>query len=248
MAAREQSKLSHQTAKRYYDRQTNIEQFKKEDLVYLHDPTYRRGKAKKFSYQFKGPYEIESKISPLIYRIRTKEGLSTVVHINRLKRAHAQVQVPTTVSTDSSRAPPEQEKSKSNKKKENYSQEIPLGAGARIPVDDESSDDSEDAESQIANNVNSGRQGHNDPEWEPNSSHSRQESHSNSSPKEVAYQPRSRPVYGPGQEVPHAVTLGATPHLYDKPENATVVTTPQSAGDSQSILEKVSPYNLRKRV
>jgi hypothetical protein len=88
--AGQHSKLSHQTAKRYYDRQTKLEQFKKGDLVYLRDPTHKRGKAKKFSYQFKGPFEIECKISPLIYRIRTGEGMSTVVHINRLKRAYGQ--------------------------------------------------------------------------------------------------------------------------------------------------------------
>jgi hypothetical protein len=51
--AGQHSKLSHQTAKRYYDRQTKLEQFKKDDLVYLHEPTHKRGKAKKFSYQFK---------------------------------------------------------------------------------------------------------------------------------------------------------------------------------------------------
>jgi hypothetical protein len=67
-----------------------LEQFKTGDLVCLHDPTHKRGKAKKFSYQYNGPFEIESKISPLIYRVRTGEGMSTVVHVNRLKRAYGQ--------------------------------------------------------------------------------------------------------------------------------------------------------------
>jgi hypothetical protein len=89
----------------------------------------------------------------------------TVVHINRLKRAQTPVPettTPTTVSTDSSRVQQKQ-KCKRNEE-EDCSQEIPLRAGARIPVDDENSDDSEDIESQIANNVNSGRQSQDDPE------------------------------------------------------------------------------------
>jgi hypothetical protein len=58
------SKLSHETAKRYYDRQTKPERFKKGDFLYVHDPIYKRGKAKKFSNQYKGPFEIEQRISP----------------------------------------------------------------------------------------------------------------------------------------------------------------------------------------
>jgi len=41
--ARSQSKLSHETAKRYYDRRTELEQFSKGTLVYMYDPTYKRG-------------------------------------------------------------------------------------------------------------------------------------------------------------------------------------------------------------
>jgi len=66
-AAGQQSKQSHETAKRYYDRKTKLEQFKKGDFVYVHDPIHKRGKARKFSYQYKGPYEIEEKISPLTH-------------------------------------------------------------------------------------------------------------------------------------------------------------------------------------
>ena len=43
------SKLSHETAKGYYDRQTKLEQFDKGDFVYVHDPIHKRGKARKFS-------------------------------------------------------------------------------------------------------------------------------------------------------------------------------------------------------
>jgi transposase InsO family protein len=70
MAAGQQSKKSHETAKRYYDQNARLEQFHRGDFVYVHDPTHRRGKAKKFTYQYKGPFEIEQKISSLIYKVR----------------------------------------------------------------------------------------------------------------------------------------------------------------------------------
>ena len=41
-----------------------------------------------FECQYKGPYEVEAKVSPLIYRIRKGDGSLAAVHINRLKRAH----------------------------------------------------------------------------------------------------------------------------------------------------------------
>jgi len=44
--AGQQSKMSHDTAKRYYDRYTKVEQFKKGDYVYVHNPVHKRGKAK----------------------------------------------------------------------------------------------------------------------------------------------------------------------------------------------------------
>jgi hypothetical protein len=85
-AASQQSKMSHDTAKWYYDRQTKLEQFKKGDFVYIHDPIHKRGKAKKFSYQYRGPFEIEQKVSPLIYKVQLADGTFTIVHVNRLKR------------------------------------------------------------------------------------------------------------------------------------------------------------------
>jgi hypothetical protein len=86
-AAGKQSKQSHETAKLYYDRKTKLEQFKKGDLVYVHDLIHKRGKARKFSNQYKGPYEIEEKISPLIYKVRIEDGTSVILHVNRLKKA-----------------------------------------------------------------------------------------------------------------------------------------------------------------
>jgi hypothetical protein len=90
--AGQQSKLSHDTAKRNYDRQAKLEQFSKGDFVYIHDPTYKRGKAKKFSYEYRRPFEIDQKIFPLIYKIRLADGTSIIIHVNRLKRAHKQIE------------------------------------------------------------------------------------------------------------------------------------------------------------
>jgi transposase InsO family protein len=86
-AAGQQSKQSHEIAKRYYDRRTKLEQFKKGEFVYVYDPIHKRGKARMFSYQYNGPYEIEEKISPLIYKVRLDDGTSVILHINRLKKA-----------------------------------------------------------------------------------------------------------------------------------------------------------------
>jgi len=88
--AGQQSKQNYETAKRYCDRKTRLEQFKKGDFVYVHDPIYKRSKAREFSYQYKGPYEIEETISPLIYKVRQGGRTSVILHLNRLKRAFEQ--------------------------------------------------------------------------------------------------------------------------------------------------------------
>jgi hypothetical protein len=49
---------------RYYDRQTSIEQFKKGDLVYLHDPTYKGGKLRNFHISLKGHTRLNPKFHP----------------------------------------------------------------------------------------------------------------------------------------------------------------------------------------
>jgi hypothetical protein len=47
--ARKQSKLSHDKAKKYYDRGTRDIRLKKGDVVYLHNPIAKRSRAKKFA-------------------------------------------------------------------------------------------------------------------------------------------------------------------------------------------------------
>jgi len=50
--------------------------------------THKHSKARKFSYRYKGPFEIEGKIYLLIYKVRLADGTSVILHINRLKRAY----------------------------------------------------------------------------------------------------------------------------------------------------------------
>jgi hypothetical protein len=64
--------------------------YDKGDLVYLYDPVAKRGKAKKFAYNYTGPYEVVARISPLIYEIEGGEGKVVVVHVNRHKKVHRQ--------------------------------------------------------------------------------------------------------------------------------------------------------------
>lgn len=83
--------MSNETAKRYYDCQTKLEQFSEGHLLYIHDPTYKRRKAKQFSYQYKGHFEVKQKTSPLIYKVQLPDGTFAIIHINRLKQAYGLV-------------------------------------------------------------------------------------------------------------------------------------------------------------
>jgi hypothetical protein len=154
--AGQQSKLSHQIAKQYYDSHTKFENFKRGDLVYLHDPTHKRGKVTKSAYQFKGPYEIEFKLSPLVYRLCTGEGMFIIVHINRLKLTHVREPKASTfevvlifqiiIDYVENRNIIEM-----NRQNEDRRKEIPTGISTRTLVDNENSNDSN--ELQIEDNM-----------------------------------------------------------------------------------------------
>ena len=139
-AAGQHSKLSHEVAKQYYDRQTKLEKFVKGDLVYVHDPIYKRGKDKKFSHKYKGPFEVEGRISPLIYKIKLTDGASTIVHINRLKRTYGQDR-PKEQKVQSRNAP--QEKCTSFENTTKLDTEIPSGTRL-LENGDESSSETEE--------------------------------------------------------------------------------------------------------
>jgi hypothetical protein len=234
-----QSKLSHETAKRYYDRRTKLEQFSKGTLVYVYDPTYKRGKAKKFSYQYKGPYEVERKISPLIYKIRLADGTSTIVHVNRLKKAYEK-------ETDGLQLPV-------GKYRGQATQPVPVNRPLLGETDDfpetferdidippypqkveNACENVSEAEDEENSSLSPGSD--DEPNWTPESRYMRRKLHSNKEPTDVAYRLRSRLVSRSEQE----------PEL-DKRETEN---SNQSAdGVTQTTERPVSShsYNLRER-
>jgi hypothetical protein len=164
------------------------------------------------------------------------------VHINRLKRAHVQ-EPEISTSTPKIRVSQKRKKSKSDRKEEDSNQEIPPVVRTRASVDDGDSEDSDDMESLTADHMSPVIQGQDSPQRKPGSLHSRRKSSNDNSSKEIAYQLRTRTVYGPEQEAPCITGQDITS------EAATVVhTTPHSRTDDQIMLETAHPYNLRKRV
>jgi len=198
-----QSKLSHETAKRYYDRRTKLEQFSTGTLVYMYDPTYKRGKAKKFSYQNKGPYEVEQKISPLIYKVRLADGISTIVHVNRLKRAYEK-------EKDSSKPPVRKQSGQATQPvplkrpplKNNADYLETFGQDTEVPPYTQVTENAFDNSSEIDDEETSSlSRGINDESnWAPESLYLQRKLQSDKAPEDVAYRLRSRLVSMSGQE------------------------------------------------
>jgi hypothetical protein len=88
----------------------------------LHNPIAKRGRAKKFAYQYQGPYTILEKVSPMIYKLQIDADRPIIVHVNRLKLAHPSLpSVKETSKETSSRAP----KRKVAVRKDKLNQETP---------------------------------------------------------------------------------------------------------------------------
>jgi len=194
--ARSQSKLSHETAKRYCDRRTKLEQFSTGTLVYMYDPTYKRGKAKQFSYQYKGPYEVEQKISPLICKIRLANGTSTIVHVNRLKNAYGK-------ETDSSKLPVRKQRSSDPTgpiKTTDYLETF--GQDTEVPPYTQVTENAFGNLSEIDDEETSSLSPGSDdePKWAPESLYLLRKLQSDKAPDDVAYRLRSRLMSRSGQE------------------------------------------------
>jgi hypothetical protein len=200
--AGQQSKLSHDTAKRYYDRQTKLEQFSKGDFVYIHDRTYKRGKAKKFSYQYRGPFETEQKISPLIYKVRLTDGTSTIIHFNKRKRANKQIETSEaslikqrfseTIKTDQLKG-----NDSENWEELIKTEEVDIAVPSHSQILDVGSETSSVSEEEIDS---SPRGLGEDSEWNPGSSYLRRKLQSDNATDGVAYRLRSRLVSRSEQE------------------------------------------------
>jgi hypothetical protein len=224
--------MSHETAKRYYDRQTKLEQYQKGDLVYLHDPTHKRGKAKKFSYQYKGPYEVEEKISPLIYKIRMSYGTFAIIHVNRLKRSHRVVESdnePSRVTNQGSvvdtaspkKVTPKRSMDRTERK---IKEEIP---------------DIYDMGDEV---VNPPLNYKNDPDWNPESLYLQRKLQDGSAAADVAYQLRSRVVNRSGRET-EADKAGGS--VNNSPDSELGVS---NGSPSEVVTTSGHSYNLRSRV
>jgi hypothetical protein len=213
--------------------------FKKGDLVYLHDPVYKRGIAKEFSYQYKGPYEIEQKISPLIYKIRMTDGTSTIVHINRLKGASGQA-VDSKVhplSSRSSKIVKSQTRKLVSKGKANTGirqQDLQFPHHSQIldSVDDSGSGDENEIESTT------------DPEWTPGASNANRKSQGSDTADGIAYRLRSRLVSRSERETEvDKEHVGETVRLPGSESESTQVNT--SPGRSEIVASH--SYNLRSK-
>jgi hypothetical protein len=246
-AAGRQSKLSHETAKRYYDRQAKLEQFCKGDLVYIHDPTHKRGRAKKFSYQYKGPFEIEQKISPLVYRVRLTDGTSAVIHVNRLKKAYGQAPVDKAIpvavkdkrNRNSSSSSSRKSKRLTFEKQENEGMENGNEETfSRLPVIEEELGNSSENENSSLTNQDK------DPEWDPGSSRSLENLRDKDTDtnEEVGYQLRSRTV-GKSQQGTEVVKVrskgNSPPQIVDAHTNKLPDTGDSMLGHSYNLRSKL---------
>jgi hypothetical protein len=124
-----------------------------------------------------------------------------------------------------------------------------LGIKSNPRVESEDSDSTEELESGEALTPRSVRRGQGDPDWEPSSVYLQRKLRADSSPKEVAYQLRTRPVYKPESEVQECNRrTSATQSL----ENRETVLDTQSVGpvepSNQTTLPTNPSYNLRRRI
>jgi ribosomal protein L21E len=89
--AREHSRKSHATNKRYYDRTAKEREFEVGDAVYLYNPAVKAGLSAKFRRPWTGTWRVTERKSRLNYAIVNQQGKRLVVHVNRLKKAYAPV-------------------------------------------------------------------------------------------------------------------------------------------------------------
>ena len=82
------NRTSHRNEKILYDRKAKSRYFQVGDLVYLHNPSVKKGLSKKFSKPWTGIFQVTKRHSELNYEIMEQIGKKQVFHINRLKKAY----------------------------------------------------------------------------------------------------------------------------------------------------------------
>lgn len=84
--ARQNLNLSSKNMKRRYDCQSNAQNYKTGDLVWLFNPTRTKGRCPKLQRPWVGPFTVTHKISDILFRIqRSPHSKPKVVHHDRLK-------------------------------------------------------------------------------------------------------------------------------------------------------------------
>jgi len=192
----------------------------------LYDPIHKRGKAKKFSYQYKGPYEVEQKISSLIYKIRMTVGSSTIVHVNLLKRAHGQEKENGPAVKERCSLEPPTVKSEEN-----------LDIPSRVQLREFESDDYDEIEETDVLLDNSSSEA----DWTPGSLYLQRKLLNDKTADDVTYELRSRRVGRSGPEIDK-----------DKGKETSEQTgnrlVQPSALFNKNMPELTHSYNLRSRV
>ena len=166
--------------------------------MYVHDPTYKKSKAKEFSYQYKGPFEIVDEIFPLIYKEKLLDGTCTVVHINRLKRAYGRELGSETVCAK-----------KQGPQSRNLPRDGNIGPTEMPDYDAEispgtqliNSGDDSLSEMEEAIIVDPSRGYSYDPDWAPRSLHLQRKLLSDNATDDIAYRLRSRGEVRSGPEL-----------------------------------------------
>ena len=81
---------AHKKRKDVKDKHCSETNFRIGDRVWLFNPAVKVGQTKKFSSQWRGPYTVIDRVSPVNYRIQLIGTTSTqIVHYNRLKLCHS---------------------------------------------------------------------------------------------------------------------------------------------------------------
>ena len=84
--AKEVLRQSLRSQKRHYDRSVRGIIYHVGQLVWLHDPTKRKGRSPKLTLKWKGPYLVTHRLSDVNYRIQASpKAKPMIVHADRMK-------------------------------------------------------------------------------------------------------------------------------------------------------------------
>ena len=85
--AKQNMEVCQQKMKKHYDRNAKDSIFKAGDLVWLHQPKVKKGKTKKFTKKWQGPFLIHSVLGPCNFKLKRLSGriLPAPIHSDRLK-------------------------------------------------------------------------------------------------------------------------------------------------------------------